>query len=314
MVIFIFRRFIGGVVAIFLIVTVTFIIMHLVPGGPFDVEKTLPPKIKANVEAKFGLDKPLFLQYLLFLKGLSTGTFGPSYKYLGRDVRDILLETFPVSARLGFMALCFAVFFGILAGLLSAMKRGSLWDHFWMIFTTMGISSPSFVIAALLIMLLSFQLGWFPPALWEGWRYTILPALTLGWVPAAYIAMLTRSSMLEIMGKEFVMAARAKGLSEFRIVIKHIFKNSLIPVVTIMGPLLAALVTGSFVVEQIFSIPGMGKFFITAVTNRDYPLIMGTTIVYALILVIANFLVDISYALLDPRIKLLATETRRARR
>lgn len=304
MVLFILKRLLWGAGAIVLVASITFVIMHAVPGGPFDAEKTLPPKIKANVEAKFGLDKPAYSQYFSYLSRLFTGDLGPSYKYLGRDVSDILREAFPVSALLGLMALSFAVVLGLSAGILSALNRGRVWDHLWMTVTTMGISSPSFVTAAILVIVFSFQLQWLPPALWEGWRYTVLPALALGWVPASYIARLTRSSMLEIMGKEFILAARAKGLSETKIVVKHMLKNALIPVATIMGPLIAALITGSFVIEQIFSIPGMGKFFITAVTNRDYPLIMGTTIIYAVILILANLLVDLSYAFLDPRIKL----------
>jgi len=297
----ILRRILWGVPVLWVVATLTFLIMHWVPGGPFDQEKKLPPEILANIEAKYHLDQPFGIQYLLYMKNLLRGDLGPSYKYIGRSVNDILKDSFPVSLHLGFIALGFAILVGFLSGILSAVFFNSWIDRTGMFFATVGISFPSFVLAAFLIFIFSNLLHLFPPALWEGWRYTVLPGIALGAGPAAYLARLTRSSVLEVLKKEYVTTARAKGLGEFTILFKHILKNSLSPVVTILGPLAAALVTGSFVIEFIFSVPGMGKFFVTAVTNRDYPLIMGVTLTYSLLIVLANLIVDLFYTYLDPR-------------
>lgn len=301
---FILRRILWAIPVLWVVATLTFFIMHVVPGGPFDREKKLPPEIKANVEAKYHLDQPLPRQYLLYMKGLIRGDLGPSYKYLGRTVNDVIGDTLPVSIQLGLLALAIAVLFGLIAGMISSMTAHSFWDRFSMFFATAGISTPNFVLGALLIYLLSHRYPLFPPALWEGFRHAVLPAVTLGLAPAAYIARLSRSSILETNRQDYVRTARSKGLSEGVILFRHILKNALSPVVTILGPLTAALVTGSFVVEFIFSVPGMGKFFITAVTNRDYPLIMGVTLIYAVLIVVANLLVDIFYTFIDPRVKL----------
>jgi len=301
---FIFRRILWAIPVLWVVATVTFLIMHVVPGGPFDKEKKLPPEIKANVEAKYHLDQPIPRQYLLYMKGLVQGDLGPSYKYLGRTVNDVIGDTLPVSVQLGLLALGFAILFGLIAGMISSATAHSLWDRISMFIATAGISTPNFVLGALLIYLLSHRYRLFPPALWEGISNAVLPSIALGLAPAAYIARLTRSSILETNRQDYVRTARSKGLSEGAILFRHILKNAISPIVTIVGPLTAALVTGSFVVEFIFSIPGMGKFFITAVTNRDYPLIMGVTLVYAVLIVIANLLVDILYTLIDPRVKL----------
>lgn len=301
---FILRRILWAIPVLWVVATLTFFIMHVVPGGPFDREKKLPPEIKANVEAKYHLDQPLPRQYLLYMRGLIQGDLGPSYKYLGRTVNDVIGDTLPVSIQLGLLALGIAVLFGLIAGMISSVTAHSFWDRFSMFLATAGISTPNFVLGALLIYLLSHRYQLFPPALWEGFRHAVLPAVTLGLAPAAYIARLSRSSILETNRQDYVRTARSKGLSEGVILFRHILKNALSPVVTILGPLTAALVTGSFVVEFIFSVPGMGKFFITAVTNRDYPLIMGVTLIYAVLIVVANLLVDIFYTFIDPRVKL----------
>ena len=301
---FILRRILWAIPVLWVVATLTFFIMHVVPGGPFDKEKKLPPEIKANVEAKYHLNQPLHRQYLLYIKGLLQGDLGPSYKYLGRTVNDVIGDTLPVSMQLGLLALCIAILFGLIAGVISSVTARTLWDRFSMFVATAGISTPNFVLGALLIYFLSHRYKLFPPALWEGFQYAILPAITLGLAPAAYIARLTRSSILETNRQDYVRTARSKGLSEGAILLRHILKNAITPVVTILGPLTAALVTGSFVVEFIFSVPGMGKFFITAVTNRDYPLIMGVTLIYAVLIVIANLMVDLLYTLIDPRIRL----------
>jgi len=301
---FIFRRILWAIPVLWTVATLTFIMMHLVPGGPFDREKKLPPEIKANIEAKYHLDKPLVTQYGLYLKGLLRGDLGPSYKYLGRTVNDVISDTLPVSIQLGAMALFLALILGLAAGMASGVFAQTPWDKLSMFFATAGISIPNFVLGAFLILIFSHQLKIFPPALWEDARSVVLPAFALALAPAAYIARLTRSSILEEKHRDYVRTARAKGLPEIRILFGHILKNAIAPVVTILGPLAATLVTGSFVIEFIFSVPGMGKFFITAVTNRDYPLIMGVTLVYALLIVVCNLVVDVFYTLIDPRIKL----------
>jgi oligopeptide transport system permease protein len=300
---FVLRRVLWAIPVLWVVATLTFILMQVVPGGPFDKDKPLPPEIKANVEAKYHLDKPVGHQYLLYLQALLRGDLGPSYKYVGRDVSDIIKETLPVSLHLGMLALGVAIMVGFILGILAVVKPYSWMDRSGMFMATIGISIPNFVIGGVLILFLSHVYKIFPPALWEGWRHTLLPALTLGLGPAAFIARLLRSSILETLHQDFVRTARAKGLSEGVILLKHVLKNSVMPVVTFLGPLTATLVTGSFIVEYLFAIPGMGKFFITAVTNRDYPLIMGVTLVYAVIILLANFLVDIAYAYLDPRVR-----------
>lgn len=297
------RRLLWAIPVLWLVSTLTFVLMQVVPGGPFDKEKPLPPEIKANVEAKYHLDKPVWQQYLLYLQGLLQGDLGPSYKYLGRTVNDIVKDTLPVSLQLGLLAFGVAVIAGMTLGILSVAKPYSIIDRLGMFSATMGISIPNFVLGAVLILLLAHRFKLFPPALWEDWRHSILPALTLGLGPAAFIARLLRSSILETLSQEFIRTARAKGLNKTAVLFKHVLKNSMTPVVSFLGPLAATLVTGSFIVEYIFSVPGMGKFFITAVTNRDYPLIMGVTLVYSALILLANFLVDMAYAYLDPRLR-----------
>ncbi|MBI3815573.1 MAG: ABC transporter permease [Nitrospinae bacterium] len=303
MLLFIFKRFLWGIPVLLTVATLTFAVMHIVPGGPFDKEKRLPPEIKANVEAKYHLDKPIHQQYILYLYGLIRGDLGPSYKYQGRDVKDIIKDTLPVSIQLGILSLLISIAVGIIAGVIAGVRSDSFWDRLTILFAATGISLPNFIIGALLILLFSHFYKIFPPALWEGWRYAILPSITLGFAPAAYIARLTRSSVIDVINTDYIRTAKAKGLKDKNIIFKHVLKNSIMPVVTILGPLTAALVTGSFVVEYIFSIPGMGRFFITAVTNRDYPLIMGVTLIYTVITVAANIAVDIAYTCLDPRIR-----------
>jgi oligopeptide transport system permease protein len=298
-----FKRLLHGIPVLIVVATLTFIIMRLVPGGPFDEEKKLPPEILANIHAKYHLDKPIITQYLLYLKQLFQGDMGPSYKYIGRDVTDIVSDTFPVSLTLGLLAMLVVVGVGIPVGVWSAYCQNSILDRTCMFFATLGISVPSFVLGTVLVWLMSHKLHWLPPALWEGTRHMILPALALGAPFSGYIARLTRSAVLEVLVSDYVRTARAKGLTESVVLLKHTLKNSVYPIISVLGPLTAGLVTGSFVIEFIFSIPGMGSFFITAVTNRDYPLIMGVTLVYAVLIVLANILVDIIYMWLDPRVR-----------
>ncbi len=303
------NRFITGLFVILSVITITFFLLRILPGGPFDLEKKLPPQIQKNIEAKFKLDQPVWKQYVLYLKDLVRGDFGPSYKYVDRSVNEIIGETLPVSFELGIVALLLSVLIGLSAGVISFISSKGILDYLSITFSTVLVSVPSFVVGAVLIYFFSIKLKWFPAALWGGFDYIVLPALTLAAGPAAYIARLVRASMLDISNENFVRTARAKGLGEFTVVTKHILFNAFIPVITVLGPITAFLVTGSFVVEHIFAIPGIGRFFVQAVTNRDYPLVMGITIVYSVILVLANFLVDICYVMLDPRIKFERTKS-----
>ena len=301
---FIFKRILLGIPVLVTVATLTFLIMHWVPGGPFDTEKILPPEIKANIEAKYHLDKPVSLQYILYMKQLFQGDLGPSYKYLGRDVSDIIYDTFPVSFTLGLCAVFVVLGLGVPAGMISAYWQNSLLDRSVLLIAAMSISIPSFVLGAISVWIFSHHWHWLPPALWEGPRHMILPAFALGAGFAGYVARLTRTTVLDVLSSDYIRTARAKGLTEPVIMFKHVLINSIYPIVSVMGPLTAGLVTGSFVIEFIFSIPGMGRFFITAVTNRDYPLIMGVTLVYAVLIVIANLIVDMIYGWLDPRVTL----------
>ncbi len=300
---FVIKRILQGIPVLIAVSLITFFVMRAAPGGPFDKDKKLPPEILANIEAKYHLDKPLWSQYLYYVGGLLKGDFGPSYKYVGRDVSEIILETFPVSFVLGVCALIVIIGVGIPAGILSAYRANTFIDTGVIIFATAGISFPSFVLGSMLVLVFSHHLHWLPPALWESPRHVILPSLALGAGYAGYVARLTRSTFLEVLSADYIRTARAKGLSDFQILYKHAFKNAISPILSVMGPIAAGVVTGSFIIEFIFSIPGMGSFFITAVSNRDYPLIMGVTLVYSVLIVLANILVDMAYAWLDPRVK-----------
>jgi oligopeptide transport system permease protein len=300
---FILSRAFTGLFVVFVVATVTFFLLRMLPGGPFNEEKELPDQIRKNIEAKYNLDEPSWKQYLIYIGGLSKGDFGPSYKYVDRSVNDIIRETLPVSVELGFISLILAIALGSIAGIVSAIKPRGVFDFFAVSTATALVSVPSFVIGAVLIYFFSVRFRIFPAALWGSPSHIVLPALTLAAGPAAYLARLIRASMLETSEALYVRTARAKGLSNFMVITKHILRNALIPVVTVLGPITAFLITGSFVVEHIFAIPGIGRFFVLAVSNRDYPLVMGITIVYTIILVLANLVVDILYVYLDPRIK-----------
>jgi oligopeptide transport system permease protein len=300
---FVLSRALTGIFVIFAVVTITFFLLRTLPGGPFDAEKKLPPQIKKNIEAKYHLDEPVWKQYFSYLSNLARGDFGPSYKYIDRSVNEIIGETLPVSVELGLISLAIAVTLGSAIGVASATKPGGAVDFASVSIATALVSVPSFVTGAVLIYVFSVKLRWLPAALWGSPAHVVLPALTLAAGPAAYIARLIRASMLDTSKALFIRTARAKGLNDFSVVTKHILRNALIPVVTVLGPITAFLVTGSFVVEHIFAIPGTGRFFVLAVSNRDYPLVMGITIMYTIILVLANLIVDILYVVLDPRIK-----------
>ncbi len=301
---FIVRRFFVILATLFVLATITFFLLRVVPGGPFDSDKALPPDIKANVEMKFGLNKPLYVQYGDYLWGLVRFDFGPSFKYLGRDVNEIIMDTLPISVELGVYSLLLAIILGIPLGILSAYKQNTWIDFSAMFMAVAGISLPSYFVGAILIYVFCLQLNIFPPALWDEWVHKVLPTITLGTRPAALIARLTRAALLESIRADYVRTARAKGLSESKVILKHALRNSLIPVITLLGPLAAYVLTGTFVIEYIYAIPGMGKYFIDAVTNRDYPLIMGVTMVFGFALTAANLLVDMAYVVIDPRIRI----------
>lgn len=297
------KRATYGVVVVWAVATLTFILLRVTPGGPFDRDRRLPPRILANIEAKYQLDKPWITQYALYLRGLLRGDLGPSYKYVNRNVNDIVRQTLPISAKLGLAALLFALLTAFPLGLTAGYFRDTWLDRSALSLATLGISVPSFILAAALIWLFALQLRWLPAGGWGPATNVLLPAITLGAAPAAYLAYLIRSSIVETMNEDFIRTARAKGLTERVVVLKHATLTSLNPVLSVMGPLLATLVTGSFVVEYVFAIPGMGRFFITAVTDRDYPTIMGVTLIYTGFVVAANFMVDLCYSITDPRVR-----------
>ena len=297
------KRCLHGLVVLWVVATVTFLLLRLAPGGPFDSERKLPPEVLANLEAKYHLDEPVWQQYLRYLTSIARGDFGPSYKYLDRGVTEIIADTLPTSVLLGSLAILFALAISFPIGLLAAYHRNSLIDRCYMFIATLGISLPNFLLGAFLIWAIALQLGWLQAGRWDDWASMILPTVTLGAAPAAFLAALLRSALIETFGEDFVRTARAKGLTEFVVVAKHALCHSLIPVLTVLGPLTATLLTGSFVVEFVFAIPGMGRFFITAVVDRDYPLIMGVTLIYTALLVCTNLLVDLLYSYVDPRIR-----------
>jgi oligopeptide transport system permease protein len=301
---FLIRRVLTILATLLVLATLTFFLLRIVPGGPFDNEKALPPEIKANVNAKFGLDKPLLAQYFSYLSGIAHFDFGPSFKYEGRTVTEIIEDTLPTSVELGAYSLVVSILIGLPLGILSAYKQNTWIDFSAMFLAVAGISLPSYFVGAMLIYVFALQLHILPAALWDDWTTKILPVITLGSRPASLIARLTRASLLESIRSDYVRTARAKGLAESVVVLKHAMRNSLIPVLTLLGPLAAYVLTGTFVIEYIYAIPGMGKYFIDAVTNRDYPLIMGVTMVYGFVLVTANLVVDLCYAVVDPRIRI----------
>ncbi len=301
---YVLRRLGQTVFVIWVIATLTFVLLRIIPGGPFDQEKALAPEIKQAIEAKYGLNDPLALQYWHYISGAATGHLGYSYKYVGREVSEIVSESFPVSFQLGMFAMVLSFLIGIPAGVFAASHHNTWKDSLTMIGAISSVSLPSFLVAAIMITIFCFGLDWLPVALWDGPSYYILPVVVLGLRPAAIIARLTRASVLEVIQSDFIRTARAKGLAEQIILYKHVLKNSLIPVITFAGPMAAELLSGAFIVEHIFNIPGMGKHFIQSVTNRDYPLVIGVTLVFATLLVFANLIVDILYTYFDPRIKL----------
>ena len=298
------NRIVSSFLVLLAIITITFLLMHAIPGGPFTGEKNIPATVLKNIEERYRLHDPLWKQYGDYLFNLARFDLGPSFKYEGRSVNDIIGESFPVSLELGLASITLAVLIGIPAGSLAALKQNKWQDYTVMLLATLGVSVPGFVLATLMIFVFAIELGWLPAAMWGGVEYMILPALALASHPMAFIARLTRSSLLEVLAQDYIKTARAKGLSQLVILYRHALKNALIPVVTYLGPMTAAVLTGSFVIETIFAIPGLGRHFVTSIYNRDYTVILGVTVFYSVLVITLNLLVDLIYPSLDPRIKL----------
>ncbi len=293
-----------AIVTIWAVATITFFLMNMVPGGPFLSEKAISPQATAALEAKYGLDKPLFQQYLTYIGGALHGDFGDSLKQRGRTVTDIIIMKFPVSARVGGLSVLVALMLGIPLGCIAALKRGKFLDSLISVVATCGIAVPSFVICTILLYVFGVNLKVLPTIGISSWKHYIMPVMALSFYPTAYIMRLMRSSMLDVLGQDYMRTAKAKGVSGFMSLFKHALRNAILPVVTYVGPMLAYTVTGSFVVEKIFTIPGLGGEFIGAINGRDYTLIMGTTIFLATLIIVMNVVVDIVYKIVDPRIKL----------
>ena len=293
-----------GVLSIFIVATLTFFLMNLVPGGPFVAEKSISKEAQAALEAKYGLDKPLLERYATYMTDFVKGDMGLSLRQRGRTVSDIIFSKFPVSAKLAGIAVAVAVLIGIPLGCLSAYNRGKLGDNIIIVFATCGIAIPSFISSVILLYTFGSKLNLLPTVGLNTMSSYIMPVTALAIYPTAYITRLMRSSLLDVMGQDYIRTAKAKGLSNFKILFKHALRNAVLPVVTYVGPMLAGLMTGSFVVEKIFTVPGLGRDFVSAINQRDYTLIMGTTIVLATLIITANVIVDILYKIIDPRIKL----------
>jgi len=300
---YVVRRLFWLIPVLVVVAAITFTLMHLVPGGPWDRSKRLPPQAQANVERKYGLDKPVWRQYADYMVNLAQGDLGVSYQQLNRPVRDIIWEGSKTSGTLGLIALAVATFVGVSLGLLAALRQNTILDYFSVTFATFGASVPSFVMGMLLLILFSAYLHWLPTGGWGTWRQAIMPVTALSFLPTAYIARVTRAAMLEVLQQDYIRTARSKGLRERVVVLRHLLRNGLIPVLTVLGPVAAALVTGSFIIEYLFDIPGIGRYFVTSISARDYGMIMGTTLFYTTAVVVANLIVDILYAVVDPRIR-----------
>jgi oligopeptide transport system permease protein len=297
------KRLVNAVIVLFIVTTATWFLMQLLPGSPIQNAEKLTPEQEAQVGEEYNLDKPLPVQYALYMTGLLRGDLGTSYQYGGRPVNSIILERLPVSIFLGTQAIIVGLVVGLFLGIVSALKQNSIWDSGAAFLAVLGVSVPDFVLAPLAQYWLGLKLGIFPIAFFESWWHSVLPSLVLSTFIAAVIATFTRTEMLEVLSQDYVTLAKAKGLSRLAVVMRHVLRNSMIPLVTIMLPLTAAVVTGTLIVETIFSIPGLGEQFVRSIFEKDFPIIMGTTILYSLLFVVSYFLQDILYGIIDPRIR-----------
>lgn len=297
------RRFFESIPTLIILIAVTFFMMRVAPGGPFDSEKRLAPEIEANLRAAYHLDEPLYQQFGRYLLGVAQGDFGPSLKYRDRSVTELIASGFPVSLKLGGLAMLIAVLGGVTLGSIAALRQNKRTDYATMAVAMTGISVPNFVLAPLLVLVFAVYLGWLPAGgLGDGgWRNLLLPVITLALTQVAYIARLTRGSMIEVLRSNYIRTARAQGLSTLTIVLRHALKPAIVPVVSYLGPATAGLITGSVVIEQIFGLPGLGRYFVQGALNRDYTLVLGIVVFYGALIIFFNFLVDLAYGWLDPR-------------
>jgi oligopeptide transport system permease protein len=297
-------RLLGLIPTLLVLITIAFFLIRVAPGGPFDGEKVLPPEIRANLDANYHLDEPLLQQYFRYLSQIITGDFGPSFQYKDWTVNELIARGFPVSATVGGLAMVLAFVLGTLIGTIAALRQNSAVDYSVMGVAMLGISVPNFVVAPLLILGLAVYAGWLPAGGWDwSWQRMILPVITLSLPAIAYIARLTRGSMIEVLHSNYIRTARAKGLPESLVIRRHALKPAILPVISYMGPATAAMITGSVVIERIYSIPGLGSYFVQGALNRDYTLVMGVVIFYGIVIIVLNFIVDLLYAWLNPRIR-----------
>lgn len=308
---YILKRFGMAFITLWAVVTITFLLMHAIPGDPFSKEGKMPEAVYNNLVHYYNLDKPLVEQYVIYIKNLTKLDLGPSIASRSRSVNDYIKDNFPVSLQLGLVALTIASLAGIILGAFAALRRNRWPDYFCMILAIVGISVPSFIMATLMIQLFAVKLKWFPTSGWGSISNCVLPVIALSLMPLAHIARMMRSSMIEVMGQDYIKTAKAKGLSERQVITRHALRNALIPVTTVIGITLANIVVGSFIIEKIYRIPGLGKYFIQSVSNRDYPVILGTSVFYSAILIFVNFVVDILYVVIDPRIKMAQMRKKR---
>ncbi|SHF54179.1 oligopeptide transport system permease protein [Caldanaerobius fijiensis DSM 17918] len=301
---YILRRIGYALLTLWVILTFTFILMHMLPGKPYTGMKQVPVEIQKNLDAKYGLDKPLVVQYYKYLANILRGDFGMSMLFQNQSVEEIIAQGFPVSAALGLEAMAFAAVLGMLLGIISAVRHNTGWDYFATVVAVIGVSVPSFIIGALLQYFLGVKIRLFPVAGWGSFKFTILPSISLGLGMLATISRMMRASMLDVLNQDYIKTAKSKGLSNAAVIWKHAVRNAILPVVTTFGPIFAIVVTGTFVVENIFGVPGLGKHYVTSINSNDYTLIMGLTIFFAVILIGVNLLVDILYGVIDPRIRI----------
>ena len=300
---YIVKRVIASIITLLVLVTVVFFLVRLMPGKPFTSEK-LTPEIAANMNAYYGFDKPLLVQYGTYMSNLLKGDFGYSMKFTNRTVNSIIAQTFPFSADLGIRALVMSISFGLILGTLAALNRGKKMDVVCVIIAILGVSIPDFIMGCFLQYVFGIKWGLLPVAQYKGLEYTILPATALGFYTLASVSKLMRSSMLEVVQQDYIKTARAKGLTEFRITVKHQIRNAIMPIITMLGPTVASVLTGTFVIESIFAIPGMGKYYVDSVNNDDYAMVLGMAVFYGFFLVFCNLIVDVAYGLVDPRIRI----------
>ena len=300
---FALKRVFGAIPTLLVLIALAFFLIKVAPGGPFDTDRRVPPEIEANLQAAYNLDEPLYIQFGLYLGGLLRGDFGPSFQYRDYTVTELIATGFPVSLRLGGFAMLLAFFVGVAVGTIAALKQNSFTDHAAMAVAMTGISIPNFVMAPLLVLLFAVTLKWLPAGGLGDWRNFVLPVIALALPQIAYIARLTRGSMIEVLRADFIRTARAQGLPQRTVIIRHALKPALLPVISYLGPATAAIITGSVVIEQIFGVPGLGRFFIQGALNRDYTLVMGVVVFYGVLIIVFNLIVDLVYGWLDPRVQ-----------